>query len=226
MLRIVLPLTAACLTSITSIDVGDVILVEVVLVIDVDVATVVPIAIAPVAAGPGTQRKSGRAPRQPHAGVVPWIGIRIIRVSWRRGPVDHRRIVRRYVHYVLLSRLHHNHLFATFHRPGLDCLLRARLQISRALSLSSHPLDRLHHIGLLRQKRVAQIGRPLDIPGQSLDNVRSCRQRLHAWVPCLFGDGVRQCLVFQVFIPIHPLLKLNDLQRIRRSGQRLRKQRI
>jgi hypothetical protein len=66
--------------------------IEIILVINVDVA-VVPIAITPIAAGPGTQRKSGRAPRKPHAGVVPGLGIRIIGVGRRRRSVNDRRIV-------------------------------------------------------------------------------------------------------------------------------------
>jgi hypothetical protein len=71
----------------------DLVFVEVVLVIDVDIAAVVPIAIAPIAAGPSTQGKSGRAPRQPHAGVVPGISIRIIGVGRRRRSVNDRRVV-------------------------------------------------------------------------------------------------------------------------------------
>src|SRR5207248_4402000 len=60
--------------------------IKVIVVVEFDVA-VVPIAIAPVAAGPGTQRKSGCAPRQPHAGIVPGIGIGIIGVGRRRRSV-------------------------------------------------------------------------------------------------------------------------------------------
>jgi hypothetical protein len=90
----VLPLTTlASLTPVyvsTGVSIG--VSVKVIVVIDVDVA-VVPIAITPVAAGPGTQRKSGRAPRQPHAGVVPGIGIRIIGVGRRRRSVNDRRVV-------------------------------------------------------------------------------------------------------------------------------------
>jgi len=62
-----------------------------------------------------------------------------------------------------LSRLYYNNLFAAFHRFGLDCLLRTCLQISRALSLATHPLNCAHHVGLLREKSVTEIGRPLDI---------------------------------------------------------------
>ena len=66
--------------------------IKVIVVVDVDVA-VVPIAIAPVAAGPSTKRKSCGPPRQPHAGVVPGIGIRIIGVGRRRRSVNDRRVV-------------------------------------------------------------------------------------------------------------------------------------
>jgi hypothetical protein len=95
MLGIVLPLTAACLTpidigSITAVDVG--VPIKIVLVVDVDVA-VVPVAVAPGAAGPGTQRKSRRAPRQPHPGIVPRIGIRVIRIGRGRSSVNDRRVV-------------------------------------------------------------------------------------------------------------------------------------
>jgi hypothetical protein len=94
MLGIVLPLTAACLAAINvaAIDVVNVILVKIILVVDVDIA-VVPIAVAPGTAGPGTQRKSGRAPRQPHPGVVPRIGIRVIRIGRGRSSVNNRRVV-------------------------------------------------------------------------------------------------------------------------------------
>jgi hypothetical protein len=171
MLGIVLPAIAlACLTA-TGLLAGpinivsiapciDVVLVEVVLVIDVDVA-VVPIAIAPVAAGPGTQRKSGRAPRQPHAGVVPRIGIRIIGVL--RRAVNDRRVVRGHVNYLGISRLNDDHLFAAPNCFGLHSLLRACLQSSFAFSFPPHPLDGIHHIGRLRQKRVPEIGRPLNV---------------------------------------------------------------
>jgi hypothetical protein len=103
MRRIVLPpIALSCLTS-TGLLTGpvnvisisacvDVIFVEIVFVIDVDVA-VAPIAIAPVATGPGTKRKSGRAPRQPHTRVVAGIGIRIIGIRRRRRSVNDLRIV-------------------------------------------------------------------------------------------------------------------------------------
>jgi hypothetical protein len=62
MLRIVLPLTAACLAAINvaTIDVG--VPIKIILVINVDIA-VAPVAVAPGTPGPSTQRKSGCTPR-------------------------------------------------------------------------------------------------------------------------------------------------------------------
>jgi hypothetical protein len=84
-LRVVLKLTSLLAVEI-------VVAIEIIVVVNVDV-TVVPIAIAPVATGPGTQRKSRRAPRQSHAGVVPRIGIRVIGIGRRSSSVNNFRIV-------------------------------------------------------------------------------------------------------------------------------------
>ena len=95
MLGIVLPpLALASASSTVHVSIGVSIggSIKVIVVVDVDVAAA-PIAIAPIAAGPSTQRKSGRAPRQPHAGVVPGIGIRIIGVGRRRRSVNDCRVV-------------------------------------------------------------------------------------------------------------------------------------
>jgi hypothetical protein len=119
-------LTPIPLATISPVNVVNLVLIKIVLVVYIDVPAVVPVAVAPSAASPGTEGKSSRAPRQPHAGIVTRIGIRIIWISCRRGPVDHRLIVRRDVDYVGCSRLYDDDLFATFNRLGLHCLLRAR----------------------------------------------------------------------------------------------------
>ena len=45
-------------------------------------------------------------------------------------------------------------------------------------------------------------------------------------IPRLLRDRIRQRFVFQGLVPSHPLLELNDLQRISGSGQRLREKLI
>jgi hypothetical protein len=42
---------------------------------------------------------------------------------------------------------------------------------------------------------------------------------LHARVPILFCDRIRERLVFQILVSIQPLLHLDDLKRIRGSSQ-------
>lgn len=90
---IVLPLTAA-LAAVAALATVDVFIsVKIVVVVDIDVAAIIPVAIAPGAAGPSTQRKSGRAPCQPHPGIVPRIGIRVIGIGRGSSSVNHHRVV-------------------------------------------------------------------------------------------------------------------------------------
>jgi hypothetical protein len=105
-------------------------------------------------------------------------------------------------------------------------LLLTRLQIAGILSLLAHTLNRSHHIGLLRQKRVAEISCPLDIVSQALDQVGQSGQGLDAWVPCLLGHSISKGFIFQPRIFRKPLLKLNNLKRIRGGGKGLGQHRI
>jgi hypothetical protein len=61
----------------------------------------------------------------------------------------------------------------------------------------------------------------LDIVGQPLDYVGERRHRLDAGVPILLLHRAREGFVLQVFVFLQPLLKLDDLQRIGGSYQRL-----
>jgi hypothetical protein len=109
---------------------------------------------------------------------------------------------------------------------GLYFLLFTRLQIAGSFGLLTHALDCIHYIGLLRQKRIAEIGCPLDIVSEALDQVGQSGKRLNAWVPWLFGDGIGECLVFQAWVLRKPLLELNNLEWIGRGGKGLGQHRI
>jgi hypothetical protein len=76
-------------------------------------------------------------------------------------------------------------------------LLLTRLQIAGVLSLLAHPLNCVHHICLLRQKRIAEISCPLDIVSQALDQVGQSGQSLDAWVPRLLGHSIGKGFVLQ-----------------------------
>jgi hypothetical protein len=86
----VLPRVALASTS-PPVDVPVDVSVKAIVVVVVYVA-VVPIAVAPVVGPCASQNKPG-SESQPHAGVVPRIGIRIIGISRWRSSVDHLRIV-------------------------------------------------------------------------------------------------------------------------------------
>lgn len=109
MLWIVLPVAVFDVVTIKI-----VVLIEVVIVVDLDVATV-PIAIAPVAAPgapSGASHCNSGAPHQSRSWYVARICVRIIRISWRRGPVHHRRVVGRHIHNIRVRLLDLDDLLA------------------------------------------------------------------------------------------------------------------
>jgi hypothetical protein len=90
------------------------------------------------------------------------------------------------------------------------------------LGLHAHALNRIHHIRLLRQECVSQVGGPLNIARHTLHHIWIRHQSLDTWVPRLFRDRIRKRLVFQVRIVSHPLLELDDFKWISRGSERLR----
>src|SRR5262249_41805756 len=82
-------------------------------------------------------------------------------VVWRIGGVgpcaiDDRRIVVRNVNRLRIGRLDHDVLLATltFLR---DFLLRRRFELVVCIGLGAQPLDRVHHIGLLREHCITEL---------------------------------------------------------------------
>jgi len=67
----------------------------------------------------------------------------------------------------------------------LDLLLLGRVQIAGVFGFFPHTLNSIHHVGLLGQKRIAQIGSPLNVIRKTVHYVRKGRQALDAWVPRL-----------------------------------------
>ncbi len=122
-------------------------------------------------------------------------------------------------------------------RHDLDCslvildvlgyhLLGSRPQTSIRPCLRAHPLHRAHHIGLLSEERVPKVGRPADIVGQQVERIRKRDQRLDARVPILLAGGFHARRSLKLAVLAHPLMCLNDLQRIRAGGQHLAEQRV
>src|SRR3984957_132957 len=56
-------------------------------------------------------------------------------------------------------------------------------QIAKIFCLLPHPLYRVHHVLMLREKSIAQIPGPFHIRSHNLQDRGERKQRLHAWVP-------------------------------------------
>ena len=78
---------------------------------------------------------------------------------------------------------------------GFHLLLLGGFQIALFLGLLAHALHGIHHIALLRQECVAQVGGPLNVVGEALDYIGQSRQGLDAWVPGLLRYGISESLV-------------------------------
>ena len=122
--------------------------------------------------------------------------------------------------------LNFDYLLAAGDRLGLHDRLGAGFKISCAMSLRTHALHCVHHVGLLGKERISHVRRPLDVARHPLNHVWKFYQRLDAWVPRLLCHCVRQRFAFQILVSIHPLLKLDNFKRIRGSSERLSQERI
>jgi hypothetical protein len=210
--------------SVAAANVG--IAIEIIVVIDIDGVVAAPAApIAPTAT-PHCAHRDTNAERYRHPRRIV-SGRRVVnrRIGVHRWSIHHDWIVRRYVHHLRIRLLDDNRALV-FDDLGLYFLLLTRLQIASTLSLLTHPLDCIHHIVLLRQKRVAEISCPLDIVCQALDQVGQSSHGLDAWVPRLLGHSISEGFIFQPRILHKPLLELNNLKRIRAGGKGLGQHRI
>jgi len=119
----------------------------------------------------------------------------------------------------------HDHGLA-FDDLGFHLLLLVRFQVAFILSLLAHALHGIHHVALLRQERVAQIGGPLDVVCQALYHVGQTSQGLDAWIPRLLRRSIGERFVLQSRVLRKPLLELDDLEGIRGCRQHLGQQRV
>jgi hypothetical protein len=94
------------------------------------------------------------------------------------------------------------------------------------LSLCTHALDCVHHVGLLRQECVSKVRGPLDVACHPLHHVWKLYQTLDTGVPRLLCHCVCQRFALQIFVPIHPLLQLDNFKRISGSAERLSQKRV
>jgi len=70
------------------------------------------------------------------------------------------------------------------------------LQIALVLGFFSHALHGIHHVLLLSQEGVAQIGGPLDVICKSFDDIGKTGHGLDARIPRLLRHCIGQRLIF------------------------------
>jgi hypothetical protein len=199
--------------------------VEIVVVIDGDVV-VTPAASPSPSATPERPHHDADANRDRHPGCV--VARRRVvngRIRIYRRAINHGWIVGRHID-DLRIRLFDDDRALAFDDLGFYLLLLVRFQIASPLGLLTHTLHSVHHIALLRQKGVAEVSRPLDIVSQALDQIGQGGQGLNAGVPRLLGHSIGERFVLQARILCKPLLKLDNLERIRGSGKSLGQHRV
>ena len=90
-----------------------------------------------------------------------------------------------------------------------------------AWAFVAQPLDRIHHVRLLRKNRVAKLLRPVEFRAHHGEHRRRRNQRLDAVVPTLLVDRGLQLIALQRLVLGRPTIGLHDLQRIGRCHQDL-----
>jgi hypothetical protein len=202
----------------------DVVPIEIVVHIDVDVVAAAPAAAAARAAP--DRRAHHHAEAERHERGAGWVGRvvnRWIRINGRA--IDDRRTVGRHVDHFGVRRLHDDDRLL-LDDLRLDLLLLVGFEGALVLGFLPHPLNGVHDVALLCEEGVAEIGRPLNVIRKPLDHFGNRRHRLDRRVPGLLRHRIGQRLVFQILVLRHPLLQLDDLERVGGSNERLSQQRV
>ena len=105
-----------------------------------------------------------------------------------------------------------------------NLLLLGRGELAVRFGLCAQALDRVHHVRLLRQHRIAELLRPIEILVHHVEHGRRRHERLHARVPILLGESLVELVALQRCIGFGEAVGLHHLERIGRGHQHLREQ--
>src|SRR5262249_52847894 len=226
MLRIVLPVVAG--VDVVDVDgaVGD----------DVAVAPIHPAAPDVVARAPppdqvtGAEADAGANDAGADiAGITPGVR-RIVRI--RPTAIDPRGLVVGHVALVRTGLLDGDDLLAApttaaaAGRRDRHLLLLGGLQLVVLLRPVSQPLDRVHHVRLLSQHRIAELLRPVELVAHHLEGIGCCREALDAVVPALLVDRGLERIALEILVLVDPTGGLHDLERIGRRHEHQGQQRV
>ena len=176
------------------------------------------------AGGPAAERPAGAEgkPGRDQAGADVAGSRPVVRRIGRIGPsaVDHGGIVVRHVDGVGGGRLDHDHLLATL-LLDRDRLLLGRRQLVVGLRLRAQPLDRVHDVRLLRQHRVAELLRPIELRAHHREHVRRRRPAISRSRPTSACRPRLSASPLRFLFCLGPAVRLHDLERIGRRHQDL-----
>src|SRR5882762_686783 len=160
------------------------------------------------------ERQSDAAPKNALHRIPAWIGD-------DRSAIYKPRIIGRHINRFRISRFDD------------DCvslrrypLLFIAIQVASLLSVLTHLLNSIGHVLRVVGVGLAQRRTPRQILVHVLEHGRKLRQRLYARIPILFVYFFGQVFAFEVRMPLHPPIRLNDLRWIRRSRKNLSNERI
>ena len=99
-------------------------------------------------------------------------------------------------------------------RSGMHGDVGVGLQVAVGLRPLAHALDRIHHLGLLGEKRRADLFGPRHVGRHHAEHGRKRQQRLHRWVP---GQPIRvhrvhQRLAGQIVMLVGPLCRRRNVR--------------
>ena len=215
---------AVYVVAVSAVDIG--VAVVIIVVVDGDVVVAAPTAAIAPATSPCRSHGQSHTEGNRYAGsVVARRRVRDGRIRINRRTIHDNGVIAWNVNNFGIGLLDDNDLLG-FDHLGFYFLLLGRFQVSSVLGLFPHALNGVHHIALLGQKSVAEIGSPLDVIREALHYFREGSQALNARVPRLFGDRILERLVLQILILCQPLLELHEFQRIGGSGKNLGKHRV
>jgi len=109
---------------------------------------------------------------------------------------------------------------------GRYVLLRRRLQLAVGLRFGAQLLHGTHHVGLLREKSVAEVRSPTYVLIQPRQDVGKGNQSLNTGIPILLLRLVHQILPLEVAMLLQPLLRFHYLNGVCTGSQNLAEQRV
>src|SRR5712672_2413390 len=161
-----------------------------------------------------TERQSDAAQKNSRHRIPAWVG-------HDRSAIYKPRIIGRHVNRFRISRLDND--CVSLRRYSL---LFIAIQVPSLLSVLTHLLNSIGHVLRIVRICLAQRRTPRQILVHVLEHGRKLRQRLYARIPILFVYFFGQVFAFEVRMPLHPAICLDDLRWIRRSRKNLSNKRI